>query len=176
MTLSALGLMRSVFTSNRIAGNPSFQQAATQAGDVGVETAIAWLELNSTGSTLHNHINLGGGNPIAYFATRQDPAANQTWEQFWTNVLVPTGRINTLPVDAAGNTVQFVIQRMCALPGDPTAGIGCSIVPSTVGAEGNSKELGTVKLESTGQNYYRITSRIAGPRNTVSFVQAMVAL
>lgn len=176
MTLSALGLMRSVFTSNRIAGNLSFQQSATAAGDVGVETAIVWLEQNSTGTTLHNHIDRGPAQPVGYFATRQDPAANQSWEQFWTNVLVPTNRVNTLPVDEAGNTVQYVIQRMCATTGDPSTGIGCSVVPAIVGAEGNSRGSGVIGLLSTGQSYYRITTRIAGPRNTVSFVQAMVAI
>lgn len=178
MTLSAVGLMRSVFTSNRIAGNLSFQQSATQAADVGVETALAWLQLNATGTTLHKAINIdvAAGRPVAYFATRQDPGVNQSWEQFWVNTLVPTGRINTLPVDDAGNTVQFVIQRMCAFDGDPSAGIGCSWSPAIAGAEGNSKGAGVIGLLSVGQTYYRITSRVVGPRNTVSFVQAVVAI
>lgn len=178
MTLSAVGLMRSVFTSNRIAGNLSFQQAATQSADIGIETAVAWLEANSAGATLFNHIDidLGAGRPIGYFAVRQDPGPDQSWEQYWSMTLAASNRVNTLPPDAAGNTVQFVIQRMCADTGDPTTGIGCSVVPATVGAEGNSHGVGVVGLLSSGQSYFRITSRVTGPRNTVSFVQAVVAI
>ncbi|HEX2011423.1 MAG TPA: PilX N-terminal domain-containing pilus assembly protein, partial [Roseateles sp.] len=44
MSLAAIGLMRSVLISNRVAGNLAFQQSATQSADVGLETAIAWLE------------------------------------------------------------------------------------------------------------------------------------
>ena len=47
MTLAALALVRSVDTTNIIAGNLSFQQAATHAGDRGVESAIAWVENNA---------------------------------------------------------------------------------------------------------------------------------
>lgn len=44
MSLAAIGLMRGVLGSNRVAGNLAYQQAAVQAADVGLETAIAWLE------------------------------------------------------------------------------------------------------------------------------------
>lgn len=174
MTLSALGLMRSVFTSNRIAGNLSFQQAATQSADTGVETAVAWIESNNQGSLLFDHVNIGAGQPVAYFASRQDPAPDQTWEQFWP-VLAATGRVNTLAVDLAGNQVSFVIQRMCADIGDPAApAAGCSASPDE--EDDGSKRVGANNIELPSQRYYRITSRVAGPRNTVSFVQVMVAI
>ena len=43
MTLAALAMIRSVDTSNLIAGNMAFQQAATHSGDSGIEAAITWL-------------------------------------------------------------------------------------------------------------------------------------
>lgn len=175
MTLSAIGLMRSVFTSNRIAGNLSFQQAATQAADVGIETAVAWLEENAADPALFNHIDPAPGR-FGYWATRADPAANESWEQFWNRVLVPGGRVNTLAPDAAGNTVAFAIQRLCASEGDPRTGIGCSLSPLELGSEGNSRGSGAVGLLAPSQRYYRITTRVAGPRNTVGFVQAIVAM
>ena len=175
MTLSAIGLMRSVFTSNRIAGNLSFQQAATQAADVGIETAVAWLEANAAGPRLFNDVALGPG-ALAYSATRDDPQPGESWEQFWNRVLVPGGQVNTLAPDAAGNTVAFAIQRLCAAPGDPRTGIGCSLSPLELGSEGNSRGSGAVGLLAPSQRYYRITARVAGPRNTVGFVQAVVAM
>lgn len=176
MSLAAVGLVRSGLTSNRIAGNLAFQQAATQSAEVGIETAIAWLELNNTGTNLHNHIDIDASHPVGYFASRQDPASTQSWDAFWDTVLVPTGRVNTLPADAAGNTVSFVIQRLCNGTGDPTTGIGCDVSPASLSAEGNSKGSGVVALLTTSQYYYRISARVAGPRNTVGFVQAVVAL
>jgi Tfp pilus assembly protein PilX len=178
MTLAGLALLRSVFTSNRVAGNLAFQQAATQSADVGIEAAIAWLEDTNANSPtkLHNHVTVGGGETVGYFALRQDPVPGQSWEQFWDNVLVPTNRVTTLPADAAGNTVSFVIQRLCNEVGDPTTGKGCDTSPVMLGSESSSRGAGVVALQTPGQYYYRITARVAGPRNTVSFVQAIVSM
>jgi Tfp pilus assembly protein PilX len=176
MTLAGLALLRSVFTSNRIAGNLAFQQAATQSADVGIETAIAWLENNSTGTRLHDHITRSGGEPVGYFANRQDPGVNQSWQEFWDAVLVPTNRVNTLPADAAGNTVAYVIQRLCNATGDPTGNAGCDVSPAVTPGEGNSRGAGSIGLQMPTQTYYRITARVTGPRNATSFVQVVVSL
>jgi hypothetical protein len=50
-------------------------------------------------------------------------------------------------------------------------------VPQTTGTTaGSSKGSGVVALLYNSQIYYRITTRIAGPRNTVSYVQTIVSL
>ncbi len=181
MTLAGIGLTRSVFTSNRIAGNLAFQQAATHAADAGIENAIAWLEANNVPPApplvpkLYNNVDRAGVD-LGYFASRQDPAAGQSWEQFWTAVLVPSNRVNTLAAPIAGNTVSFVIQRLCNAVGDPTTGIGCDASPTVVGSEGGGRGAGVPPIALPSQRYYRITVRVAGPRNTVSFVQSIVAL
>lgn len=179
MSLAAVGLVRSGLTSNRIAGNLAFRQAATQSADIGIETAIAWLESNNTGTTLHDHITIDATHPVGYFAARQDPAAGQSWAAFWDDVLMPTGRVSALAPDAAGNTVSFVIQRLCNAVGDPAAGIGCEVSPAGDGSEASSRSGGGGSPgpgAGPGQTYYRISARVTGPRNTVSFVQAVVAL
>ena len=55
----------------------------------------------------------------------------------------------------------------------------CSVAPgataSTCGG-GSSCDAARTNLNSVSQVYYRVTVRVAGPRNTVSFVQSMVAL
>jgi Tfp pilus assembly protein PilX len=176
MSLAAAVIARSVFTGNRVAGNLAFQQAATQAADVGVETAVRWLEQRAGTVALNNTI---GPNAPAlqnnYLALRQDPdrATNQSWENFWQTQLAPF--VNDGGV-VGGNAISYVVQRMCNAQGDPTTGIGCNSSPITVAGQGNSKGSGVIALQSSGQVYYRITVRVAGPRNAVSFVQAMVAL
>jgi len=170
MTLAGIGLMRSVTTGNRVAGNLAFQQSATQSAEVGVETAIAWLEANNT-ATLYDYV----ASEVEYLPLRDSPAAGVSWETFWAS-LVAAGRVKTLAADAAGNQVSFVIHRLCNATGSPTAGIGCSVAPATVGTEGNSKGSGVLPVSLPTQQYYRITTRVAGPRNTASFVQVVVAM
>lgn len=176
MTLAGIALVRSVSTTNIIAGNLAFQQGATHGGDTGIETAVTWLEVNSAGATLQSSNNAQG-----YRASRQDPAAGQTWDNFWTNNLVGAGQVVTLAPDAAGNTISYVIHRMCTPsipePFDSTAvGANCATSPSSTAGSGSSKGSGAISLQYSSGTYYRVTTRISGPRNTVSFVQAIVAM
>ena len=180
LTLAGIALMRSVDTSTMIAGNLAFQQSATNSGDTGIEYAVSWLEANSSGATLHGHIYAQG-----YSASRQDPAAGQSWDTFWTSVLAPNGQTLQVPANATtstiastGNTVSFAIQRLCNTTGDPVSvSVDCS-VPQTAASSATSSSTGAgfIQLQVSTAIYYRITSRIVGPRNTVSYVQAIIAL
>ena len=167
--------MRSVDTTTIIAGNLAFQQAATNSGDTGIETAIAWLEANNSGSTLHGNIPAQG-----YMASRQDPMAGQTWDSFWTSVLAPAGQVVTMAQNSStGNTVSWTIQRLCNAVGDPiSTSVDCAVPQSSSGtsAATSSKGAGFIGLSVNTQIYYRITTRIVGPRNTISYTQAIIAL
>jgi len=179
MSLAAVGLMRSLLSSNKVAGNLAFQQSALQSANVGIETAIAWLEQNNFGTRLFQNITIAAGEPVGYVAMQQNPAAGQNWEQYWTTVLVPTNRVTTLATDAAGNRVSFIIHRLCNATGDPNSGvggIGCEANPFPV-TTGTSVSTGGGKPSGVPDSiYYRITARVLGPRNTVGFAQAIVAL
>ena len=184
MTLGGIALVRSVNITNIIAGNLAFQQGATNSGDTGIEVAINWLEANN-GVTLYWSTAAQG-----YSATRQDPGAGQSWDAFWRaslfaravtlNPAVPGAFMayTASAPNAAGNTVSYSIQRLCVGEGlaPSNAGAGCSQPPATISTGSSSKGAGVVALTYGSQVYYRITSRIAGPRNTVSYVQAIVAL
>ncbi len=176
MTLAGIALMRSVDTTTMIAGNLAFQQSATNSGDIGTETAAAWLVANNTGTTLHASIMAQG-----YVAKREDPVLGQSWDAFWNTVLDPSGgpsQVQKLAQDpVTGNTVAYVIHRMCNQELDPTAPtVDCAQAQTSVGMGGSSKGAGVVALLYNSSIYYRITSRIAGPRNTVSYVQTIVTL
>ena len=180
MSLAAIGLMRSSLTGNRIAGNLAFQQSATQSADAGIEAAIAWLEtkhLTATGKAELNVAIAASAGTFGYSPTRSDPdpATKQTWEAWWTGSIEGSGLMNTLPTDGAGNVVQFVIHRLCANAGAPTSGAGCSVSPATT-AQGSSMGAGIPPLEVATQVYYRVTARVVGPRNSVAYVQAVVAM
>ena len=174
MTIAAIALIRSTDLTNIIAGNLAFKQGATHAGDTGVEAAFAFLDNNNVGTFLHNDRPDQGYSANGNDPTRS-PVAGQTWETFW-QTLADANRIVTLPTDAAGNTVSYIIDRLCALPGDPASGASCtaSTVASTSSPSG--EEGGEKGITAPSATYYRITVRIAGPRNTVSFVQSIVTI
>ena len=173
MTIAGIAMIRSVDLTNIIAGNLAFKQAATHSGDTGVETAFAFLTANQAGTFLHTDVANQGysanGNDPA-----RSPAAGVTWETYWATL--PANRIRTLAPDAAGNTVSYIIDRLCAIAGSPTAGANCSASTVSSVASGSGEEAGEKAITSSSAIYYRITVRIAGPRNTVSFVQSTVTL
>ena len=180
MTLAGIGLMRSMDTTNLIAGNMAFKQAATQSTDSGVEAAIGWLEANNTGAFLDSSIPV-----VGYAASSPNNAALPLGEAFWTN-LSAAGVCN-LPMvggvcsaapatNDAGNQVSFMIQRLCAATGNRN-GAACSIVTGSLVSTGNNEGAGEEGLSANATAvYYRITVRVRGPRNTVSYVQAIVAM
>jgi len=174
MTLAAISLVRSVDTTNVIAGNLAFHQAATHSGDAGVEAAVAWLENPPSG------VDLTQNNPAYPFyseSRRADPSSSTSWDSYWTSSLAPFAQ--TLPADAAGNTVSYVVDRMCDGAGAPgIPGLSCteSVVATTSTAASSSQGAGQHALQYTSQVYYRITVRIAGPRNTISYIQSIVAM
>lgn len=171
MTLGGIALIRSTDITNIISGNLAFKQAATHSGDTGIETAFAWLQANAALLNADSPDNgySSNGNQAA-----RSPSAGQTWSAYWDTI--PASRIRTLTTDAAGNTVSYIIDRMCANSGSPTAGANCSssVVASSGG--GQNEEGGEPPISAPSATYYRITVRISGPRNTVSFVQSVVTL
>jgi type IV pilus assembly protein PilX len=173
MTLAAIALVRSVDTTNVIAGNLAFKQASINAADRGAQQAVAWLE--SAGNLVYNN-----NVPNGYTASEQQPAANQSWDSYWNNAIVPNNLNICAPTncapDAAGNVVSYTIHRLCDSVGAPAQiGVVCSYSPSSY-VLNSSQGGGTVVLNSINQEYYRITIRVDGPRNTVSYTQVVVAL
>ena len=173
MSLAAIALMRSVDTNTVIAGNLAFQQSATHSGDTGIETAVAWLNANKDTALLDaddntNGYAANGSNPA------HSPAAGISWSEYWTTTMGNTPV--TLPTDSAGNTVSYVIDRLCNFAGSKTGTASCIASPVVTSASGNAEESGEKQLNAPSVVYFRITARIAGPRNTVSYVQSVVSM
>ena len=168
MSLAGIALIRGVDTTNLIAGNLAFKQNATHGGDWGIEQARAWLQAQ-VAANLYNDV------PGRYYAAMQTGAdftnTDPSRPDFdWANNAFDLG------ADPAGNPeVRYVIHRMCDLAGNPGS-VNC--VRTTTGGTSDSTKggatYGGAALPSTSQIYYRITARVTGPRNTVSYVQAMV--
>ncbi len=165
MTLAGIALMRSVDTSVVIAGNMAFKQAAISVADRGTQEAVRWLETNSAGTTLYND-NAGSGYKAAIAPGLPDP----DWFDInnWGNAVV----LNGGAPDAAGNVVRYMIDRLCNVPGAPS---DCArYFATSTGAAGGSMAVGSPIFLGTPQYYYRVTTRVDGPRGTVSVIQSSV--
>jgi len=172
LTLAGVALVRSVDTANLVAGNLSFHQTAVQAGERSTELALKnWLEPNNTmgNTTLHN-------NATGYVAAgmNQGPTAGQSWDAYWTALTAGGLTPSAGGTDAAGNTVQYIVHRLCATTGAPHLA-NCAREPASTNTGGSQAAGG---LASIGNNrvYYRVTTRIEGPRRTVAYIQTIVAL
>lgn len=180
MTLASVAMVRSVDTSTLIAGNLAFKQSGISSGDAGVNEAIAWLQANA--GALENDLPVEG-----YYATsqdcldvtgngkvRSDKCAPPFTQLDWSD----PGAVRTLSKDAAGNEVSYVIHRLCTTAGPLTAE-KCSVDEGerTGNSKGAAVQQGAYRKTSFDKaadlGFYRITVRIAGQRNNVSFVQAI---
>lgn len=181
MTLASVAMVRSVDTSTMIASNLAFKQSGMASGDAGVNAAVTWL--NANGGALQNDMASSG-----YYASSQDCLDLTGNGAVPTNCTPPftafdwnqSGASMTLPTDAAGNSVSYVIHRLCSAAG-ALNGASCTLAQTerTGSGTGAARQMRNYQpgawstVSSIG--YYRITVRIVGPRKNVSFVQAVVS-
>lgn len=177
MTLAAIALVRSVDTTTMISGNLAFKQAATVSGDIGIERAISWV-YSKNDATLNSDSPSNG-----YYSTGQDTldltgnrTASTSDNLDWSSAskLVGSG------ADSSGNEVRYVVHRLCRNPGVPTdPATGC-LLSSVTSVKGDSQRVlreDEVGLSGTGAvsgPYYRVTVKVSGPRNTISYIQAII--
>ncbi len=164
MTVSGIALIRSMDTNQLLAGNMAAHNATIHSADIGVQTAVAWIQANSG--------NVNADNPGAgYYAEEQEPS----WE---SSALWSACGGCTLPADAAGNSVSWLVHRMCTTAGSPNAG-GLQFCASNTGGgtgSGNSQQTSGYPFKGTPKSLYRITVQVVGPRNTSSLSQAFILM
>jgi Tfp pilus assembly protein PilX len=155
MLIGALAMLRSSDASARVAGNISFQAAATKATDIGISEAARALDgMANTDVDIAN----------TYFATRQPENGD--------GILSTVDWREVASTEVGNYSVRRVIERMCQTTPvtDPTT--QCMMYEqSSVG----SNKAGALAYANPASLYYRITVRVTGPNNTTSFVQALVS-
>jgi Tfp pilus assembly protein PilX len=189
MTLAGLAMYRQVGTGVVIARNLTFRQGATTSSDRGVEAARTWLTAQTSGTleqaSVANGYYPGWCNNSVSGANIPDAnndgivddcAATPTPSTFSPTGYNWANSIEAVADDGAGNRVRYVIHRMCRIPGSLNAPNQQCV---TVGAasSGGSKgaaTYGTQALSNTIQPYFRITTRVDGPMNTVVYTQSIV--
>lgn len=181
MSIAGLALIRSVDTGVLIAGNLAFRQSATHGGDAGIEAARTWLLANTTSLASDSAAN-------GYYANSQvslDLTGNKTPTTTSDNVAWEgTGASSPrcLTANSVGNKVCYIIHRMCDASGTALDAATCTTKTGTKGGSslGAARQMLTYQQgaweEMTMFGYYRVTVRIAGPRNNVAFVQSFLVI
>jgi type IV pilus assembly protein PilX len=183
--LAAVMLVRSVDTATLIAGNLAFQQSATRSGDAGTEAAIAYLQTVQTANATKNVLsdpthpfNLDAA-ASGYYASL-DPAKSLTDPSAASHFNWDNSDSTALATDVAGNTVRYIIQRMCQTSGVAVANTNCLFSGAKLDNNGQNIPLPQQVCNGPGcptagqTPMIRVTSKVTGPRNTVSYVQALI--
>lgn len=169
MTLAGLAMLRQMSSGSSIAGNIAFKQAATAVADAGIEAGRAWLGANAALLDADQPAN----GYYATWAANVDPTSTQWMITRWNvaPTLAPAVTGNT------GNTVRYVIERLCSLAGPPEGGAQqCSdSIPASGGGESKGGgSYGEIPAKLPASPFYRITAQVTGPRNTVSYTQVVL--
>jgi Tfp pilus assembly protein PilX len=165
LLLAGAGAMRSIDSGNVIAGNFSFQRAATQAADRSLTDAM---------NTAAGVVSGGGGNTDSanrYFSTRQTAVDARGFPSAinWTAVACvdPQGAaVPACETDTGEYRVQYVVERMCSA--NPNLA-DITDIRSKCEYEPSSVALLPVNIPLR----YRVMTRVRGPRGTENWFEAM---
>lgn len=154
MLIGSVAIIRSAETTTAVAGNIAFKEAATQAADLGL--AAAEVQITS----------LADANTAFQFSYYAQELASDSHG-------LPTGIDWTqVAVHKQGNyAYQYVIDRLCS-GAMPVTDINLQCRTAKPEQQGSSK-LGSPSYASLPPVYYRVTVRVAGPKNAESFVQGI---
>jgi Tfp pilus assembly protein PilX len=168
MTLAGLALLRQMGAGNSIAGNIAFKENATFVADRGAEVALQYIQNPATDLTVDTAASgyaatwVGGLDPTAFnwpassLALADDPIIRD--------------------IAQTGNTANVIVQRLCQNLGSALAPAQtCSDTPvdNPFRSHGNSGS--SAPLPSTTPfPFYRVTTRVLGPRGTVSYTQVLM--
>lgn len=186
MTLVGVSMLRSVGVGAGIAGNMAFKQNATSTADLGVEIARTWLV--NTGAANPTSLNADDITASGYFSCWYASCSTKTdfnpLTYNWTNsrklVNADASFIGaTTGKDDTGNEIRYVMHRLCDLSGEvlpeKNPGQKCANYTdySSLSSKGGAG-YGQALTSLADQPYFRVTARVAGPRNTMSYVQVVM--
>ena len=181
MSLAAVALIRSVDTNAVIAGNLSFKQSARISSDRGAETALVWINTKAPNpASLNSNIPSEG-----YYATYITPDLDMVLKDdaTWTNAnsAAATGSDIVAGVEdnGKGNNIRYIIQRMCSQAVSPSNDVSNKCLfggtvkgGNSQGVKDRSRCCGQVGAQQSP--VYRVTVRVTGAKNTVSYTQTYV--
>jgi hypothetical protein len=174
MALTGLAMIRQSGTGLSISGNLGLRQNAVRGADLGTEVADAWLltQANTVGALDNDkpaqgyYSDWGTSDPT--HRLQGDPSLYD----WGTSVLVTAD-------DGNGNEVRYIVERLCKnanqkVDDDPD---GQKCVQTPLGANDKSNTCDHYPSSCLDRQFavhYRVSSRVKGPRSTVSYIQVLL--
>lgn len=161
--MAAVALMRSVDTGNSIAGRLGFKQQVTQEAELAYQDAVA---------AATNYLGQAGEADkadIGYYAKPQAADARGI-----PSALIAKTAGKRFKAPNTKDDIRYTIERLC-----PNAGPALSVAPNaclvpTATINGGSTTGNQGGFGSGAQAAYRLTVRVEGPKNAVSYVQTIM--
>ncbi len=174
MLVSSAYLLKASTSSTSTTSNLAYEAALAKAADFGLLSGFQWL---STTAGVNKAL-LNADSPANGYVATLNTALAVNSAAFWV------GSVSL--IDSAGNRIEYVIHRMCALNGSydligPPANTcmqtsaNTSTVNNTV-ALGASLASDAVQLAGVPQIHYVLTARIYGTRGGNVINQAVVLI
>jgi Tfp pilus assembly protein PilX len=186
LALGALAMFRGSLGASMVATNVVYRQAALNLADNGVQLATAAIAAKAAAGQINADDNVNG-----YFsAIPANEPASYSDDAIWScgaDAVCPTAAqvcasnsacINDV-TKGQGLTVYYKVHRMCTVPNAAynAANNRCALTVKTGGTSpGGSLGIGATQFTGNPMLYFRITTRVDGPRNTRMVTQTVVAL
>jgi hypothetical protein len=157
------------------------------SAEEGSEAAILWLTARATSPDLYSdqpnqgyYASLPEGLDISGSAPVGAKVAID-WDKDTCNSRASVTCASASPEttkDAAGQVIQYVIHRLCRSAGSPEDSANSCLLyreSSQVSPKKGQFSYGSSsRFKSNSAVYYRITTRVSGPRNTTVFIQTLM--
>lgn len=183
MSLAAVALIRSVDTNSGIAGNLSFKQTASVSSSFGLENVtdtlgIKTLDYGNANDPSNGYYAICSTFDKSTTCDGKKLTDDASWVTGTTSRLA-SGSITgiTKGLDAYGNTIQYIVERMCNTASAPSS-TTCLLVNANNDSSSHNalnEPLAGAPEILTDIPIYRVTVRVTGPKNTVSFIQAFIS-
>jgi Tfp pilus assembly protein PilX len=180
MSLAAVALIRSVDTNSLIAGNLSYKQTAAISSSYGIESMADTLGVKALAlADITDAVNGYYARCTTFDTSPARPCngENLTADASWMPG-VSSRRADGVGivagVDAYGNSIQYIVERMCSQVG-AVSKPNCLLSPVNL-----KKRPYNVRTQYPPNGLidiplYRVTVRVTGPKNTVSYIQAFIS-
>jgi Tfp pilus assembly protein PilX len=165
LMVSGMALLRGMGSALAVSGNFALRRDLLNQGEVGVSTA---LQAFAAGAPLGTASNRNGPMPALNYSEQALPDLNGIPTALLDDTVFATvgSQANDI-TPTTGVSVRYVIDRLCKATGTPTLS-NCAAYKSG-GDKGNMNN--TQNAGTTFQPVYRITVRVTGPKNTITFLQ-----
>jgi type IV pilus assembly protein PilX len=172
--LAAVALMRSVDTSNTIAGSLTFRQSVIQEAERAYVDARTNINFNEPFSDSN-----GDGAGLTYYYSSVQPA---TVRPDMPDVLMneTAGGIHQLPQLLTGsvesNKVSYVVERLCPAGTGAASPTTCIVPGASIqgGSVSNQTKDNGPPFASGASAAFRLSVRVDGSKGTVGYVQTIM--